>query len=300
MLVREACRGVWVPLVTPFQDEIFDPGALTELVAWLVGTGIGGFLVLGTTGEAPHVSDAEGDEIVRTVVRAAAGRVPVLAGSGRPSTAGTIATTRRWADAGAQGVLALTPFAYRARMDAVALRRHYLTVADAATVPLFVYHMPDATGLELEADLLVELVSHPNIWGFKDSSAVGGPLAEALKRTRTIGFVGHGARLLEGLAAGASAGILAVAHLIPEVCVRIEASWRAGDHRAAAEAQRHATAVTHAMRGWTIPGVKYGLAWRGLPGGEPRRPLAPPPHDVEERIAAALSAALADSLDTAT
>ena len=300
MLVREACRGVWVPLVTPFRDEAFDAGALTALVEWLVGTGIGGFLVLGTTGEAPHVDEAEGEAIVRTAVRAAAGRVPVLAGSGRPSTATTIATTRRWADAGAQGVLALTPFAYRARMDSAALRRHYLTVADAVPVPLFVYHMPDATGLDLEADLLVDLVAHPNIWGFKDSSGVGGPLAEALQRAKTIGFVGHGARLLEGLAAGASAGILAVAHLIPEVCVKLEASWRAGDSRAATEAQRHATAVTHAMRGWTIPGVKYGLAWRGLPGGEPRRPLAPPPHDVEERIAAALSAALADSLDTAS
>jgi len=178
------------------------------------------------------------------------------------------------------------------------LRRHYLTLADAASVPVFVYHMPDATGLDLGADLVVELVSHPNVWGFKDSAVVGGPLADTLQRTRTIGFVGHGARLLEGLAAGAAGGILAVAHLIPEMCMRVEACWRAGDSDAAAEAQRHVTAVTHAMRSWTVPGVKYGLAWRGLPGGVPRRPLAPPPPDIEERIAAALSAALAHPLDT--
>jgi dihydrodipicolinate synthase/N-acetylneuraminate lyase len=299
MLAREACRGVWVPLVTPFRREEFDPGAMRELVEWLCTTGIGGFLVLGTTGEAAHVTDAEGEEIIRTVVRAAGGRVPVLAGSGRPATVTTIAATRCWADAGAEGVFALTPFIYRARMDPEALRRHYTALADRAPIPVFVYHMPDQTGLDLEADLLVDLVAHPNIWGFKDSSGVGGPLAEALRRAPTIGFVGHGARLLEGLAAGAAGGILAAAHLIPEICVRIEACWRAGDHRGAEEAQRHATVLTHALRGWTIPGVKYGLAWRGMPGGEPRRPLAPPPPDVEERIAAALSAALAAAPETA-
>ncbi len=298
-LAREECRGIWVPLVTPFRDEVVDTGALSELVAWLCDRGIRGFLVLGTTGEAPHLEDGEADLVLRTAVRATAGRVPVLAGSGRPSTAATVAITQRWADAGAGGVLVLTPFAYRARMQSEALRRHYATIADTAAIPVFVYHMPDATGLDLEADLMVELVAHQNVWGFKDSSVVGGPLADALQRTRTIGFVGHGARLLEGFAAGAVGGILAVAHLIPEICVRVDACWRAGDHQGATEAQQHVTALTHAIRGWTVPGVKYGLTWRGLPGGQPRRPLAPPPHDVEERIAAALSAALAHPLDTA-
>jgi len=188
-LAREECRGIWVPLVTPFRDQGVDMGALSELVARLCDTGIRGFLVLGTTGEAPHLEDGEADVVLRTAVRAAAGRVPVLAGSGRPSTAASLAITRRWADAGAGGVLVLTPFAYRARMQSEVLRRHYTTIADASPIPVFVYHMPDATGIDLEADLLVELVAHQNVWGFKDSSVVGGPLADTLKRSRTIGWV---------------------------------------------------------------------------------------------------------------
>jgi 4-hydroxy-2-oxoglutarate aldolase len=290
---RDAYRGVMVPLVTPFAGQRLDLPALQRLVAWLLDAGIGGFLALGTTGEAPHLDDDEAEDVVRAVVEAAGGRVPVLAGAGRASTRGTIAACRRLAHAGADALLVLTPHYYRARMDAAALRRHYIGVADAAPAPVFVYHMPEVTGLDLAADLLAELVQHPRIWGFKDSSPEGGPLAATLQRARTCGFVGSGARFLPGLEAGAVGGILAVAHVVPELCAAIDAAWRAGDRTRAGTLQERVTALTRSLRGAGVPGLKHALACRGHDGGEPRSPLEPPSPAERERIARAVQSALA-------
>jgi dihydrodipicolinate synthase/N-acetylneuraminate lyase len=284
-----------VPLVTPFRNEVLDLDPLRDLVEWLLGCGIRGFLALGTTGEAAHLTEGEAHHVLGAVVRAAAGRAPVLAGAGRPSTIATIAACERAAATGADGVLVLTPHAYRARMDRDALVQHYTRVADAAPVPVFVYHMPEVSGVDLDPGVLAELVSHPNVWGFKDSSTDGGPLAATLERARTCGFAGSGARFLEGLRAGAAGGILAVAHAAPEAAVALHEAWRAGDLDRARARQVELAEFAAALRGWAVPGLKHALALRGLPAGDPRSPLLAPPHDVRARIAAALRRLLPES-----
>lgn len=282
---RERCSGVWVPLVTPFRDDgRLDLAPIPDLVDWLLAAGVRGLLALGTTGEAPHLQEDEALDVVRATVRAVAGRVPVLAGSGRASTQATLATGRAYAHAGVEGLLVLTPSYYRARMDGEALYRHYEAVAAASPVPVFVYHMPEVTGLDLDAEILSRLVAIPNVWGFKDSSASGGPLAGTLQQSPTCGWVGSGTRLVEGLDAGAAGGILAVAHLVPEVCVAIDSAWRRGDRDTAQVAQRKATAMTLALRGWNVAGIKYGLGQRGLAAGSPRAPLAHLPEDVRQHV----------------
>jgi len=285
-------RGVLVPLVTPFEGERVDAGALADLVQRLLAAGVSGFLVLGTTGEAPHLTDDEAEGVVRAVVRAAGGRVPVLAGSGRHSTSLTCAATWRLADAGADAALVLTPYYYRARMDGAALCRHYASVAAAAPIPVFVYHMPEVTGLDLDAAALAAIVGIANVWGFKDSSSVGGPLAETLRHVCTCGLVGSGARFLEGLEAGAAGGILALANVIPEVCLGIHAAWSAGDGGAATEKQRLAAQFGAVLRGWGVPGLKHVLSLRGVCVGAPRAPLDMPPPEVRSRLEVALRAAL--------
>ena len=285
------CRGVWVPLPTPFRGEALDLEPLPHLVDRLLEAGIGGFLALGTTGEWPHLEDGEAEAVVRAVVQAVRGRVPVLAGSGRASTAATIALGERLAGAGADGLMVLTPHAYRARMDTEALRAHYLAVAEAAPVPVFVYHMPGITSVELPSDLLAELVRQPNIWGFKDSSTQGGPLAGALSQASTCGFVGSGARLLEGLEAGAGGGILAIANLVPELCLGLFAAWEAGNLDRARELQARAAAVVQALGGWGVAGVKAALAdCCRLDVGPPRSPLRFPPAEARAVVARAIEA----------
>jgi len=290
MLQRDACSGIWVPLVTPFSAAGVHTAAIAPMVDWLLERGVAGFLALGTTGEAPHCSDEESVAVVDAVVRAARGRAPVFVGSGRPSTAAAIEWTRRVAGAGADAVLALTPNAYRSRMDPGALVSHFRGLADASPVPVFVYHMPEMSGVDLPAATLVEILAHPNVWGFKDSSAEGGPLAAALAQVRTRGFVGSGARVLEALEAGACGAILAVAHAAPETCAALWAAWRSGDSARALKCQELLRGLAAAWRGWGIPGVKYAVAARGLPAGLPRAPLPECPPDVKVRIDAALVA----------
>lgn len=293
-LVRQACRGVWVPLVTPFRDGELDLEALASLVEQLLATGVAGFLALGTTGEAPHCDDAESEAVVRTVVRAVRGRVPVLAGSGRPSTHHTIAVSRRLAAAGAEGLLVLTPHAYRGRMNRDAFQLHYAAVAAAVDVPVFVYHMPGATGLDLEAETLESLLQIPNIWGFKDSSTSGGPLGAALRQVATArGFVGAGARVVTAMEGGACGAILAIANVIPEACVRLVDHCQAGRWDEARRLQEPVRIAVETVGEWGIPGVKLGLAVRGWPGGDPRPPLAPAPGSARAAIGAAIEAALA-------
>jgi dihydrodipicolinate synthase/N-acetylneuraminate lyase len=286
------CRGVWVPLPTPFRDEALHLEPLEPLVESLLGAGIGGFLALGTTGEWPHLHDEEAEALVREVVRVVGGRVPVVAGSGRASTEATLALGERLARAGAEALLVITPHAYRARMDAEALRHHYRTVAAAAPVPVFVYHMPDLTGIDLPAELLAELTGFPNVWGFKDSSTREGPLAGALEMRQALGFVGSGARFLAGLQAGAVGGILSIANVVPEVCTSLFAAWKRGDFAQAEQWQERAGRVVQSLRGWGVAGIKAAIIDRcGIPVGPPRAPLRLPPAAVRAEIAAAIDAA---------
>jgi dihydrodipicolinate synthase/N-acetylneuraminate lyase len=285
------CHGVWVPLPTPFRAGDLALDLLPRLVDRLLGAGVNGFLVLGTTGEWPHLADDEAEATVRAVAQAVHDRVPVLAGSGRASTAVTRALGERLARAGADGLMVLTPHAYRGRMDAEALQGHYAAVAAAAPVPVFVYHMPDITGLDLGAELLQSLLQVPNVWGFKDSSTQGGPLAATLQQVRTLGFVGSGARFLDGLDAGAVGGILAIATVVPELCVALHAAWRARDRQRAVALQAHATAVAQALRGWGVAGIKAALMDRGeTDAGPPRSPLRLPPAEIRAAVAAAIDA----------
>jgi dihydrodipicolinate synthase/N-acetylneuraminate lyase len=231
--------------------------------------------------------------VVEAVVRAAAGRLPVIAGSGRASTAATLELSRRLAGAGADGLLVLTPHVYRAAGEPSALRRHYASVAAGAPVPVFVYHLPDVTGIDLDAEVLAQLVALPNIWGFKDSSLQGGPLQQTLTRARTIGLVGSGTRLLEGLEAGAAGGILAIANAIPETCVAVHSAWQRRDPAAAQALQAKAAVFTRALRPWGVAGIKAALAIRGWLETEVRAPLVLPAAADRDRIAAALQQALA-------
>jgi dihydrodipicolinate synthase/N-acetylneuraminate lyase len=215
-----------------------------------------------------------------------------MVGSGRASTHQTLRAIERFADAGAEATLVLTPFYYRAQMQSAELRGHYERLARESPLPLFVYHFPQVTGLDMEPELLAEIAQHPNVWGFKDSSASAGPLAAVLQRLSTRAFVGSAGRIVEALEAGACGGILAVAHLVPEACVQLVASWRAGDRARAGALQEEVARVAASLRGCAVAAIKSGLAHRGQAVGIPRPPLFPASVELETRVAHALDAAL--------
>ena len=291
-LDRNRCGGIWAPLVTPFRDDAPDLGLLERLVNWLLERGVSGFLALGSTAETPHLDEDEALDVLRCVVGAVARRVPVLVGCGRPSTRATQRMLERSAREGADAGLVLMPSYYRTQLRPESLLAFYHQLADTSPIPVFVYHIPQVTGMELEPDLLVRILTHPNVGGFKDSTTEGGPLQGALAQTQALGFVGHGGRLVAALEAGACGGILAVADVLPEVAVHVHTAYRAGRVDEAREWQSLLQALITAWRGHGIAGVKAGLRRRGFDCGSPRPPLSPLTADVENAVALAVDTAL--------
>jgi dihydrodipicolinate synthase/N-acetylneuraminate lyase len=302
-LQRERLSGIWVPLPTPFAGDELALDRTPAIVEWLLARGIRGFLALGTTGEAPHLTDDESEQVVRAAVKAIAGRVPLLAGTGRASSHATVAISRRLVAAGADAVLVLTPFYYRGQMHPDVIVQFFHAVAGRLDVPVFVYHIPQVTDVALAPATLDAIVQHPNVWGFKDSAITDGPLVAVLQQVRNarqqaplpVAFVGTSARAIAAFDAGAVGAILAVANVVPETAVALFDACRAGDRARAELLQARLAAVAHAFQGRAIAGVKLGLELRGLDAGTPRQPLQPAAPDVRAGLERAIEAALAAS-----
>lgn len=262
-------------LTTPFENARFAADRLADNLARYERCGIRGFLVLGSTGEAPYLEPDERAEIVRTARRALPTGCVLMAGVGQESTAATIRLAREAADAGADVVLVLTPFYFRESMTAEALERHFTAVADACPVPILLYHVPKFTGLRMPAEVAVRLSSHPNVAGLKDSSGDPAWMREVLAGVPPSFQVlcGSAAQFACALDLGAAGGVLAAADVFPEPLLRVAALAAEGDRAGAAELNREIAGPCAAIVGAGIPAIKAALDLRGLYGGPPRPPL---------------------------
>src|SRR5215207_2915950 len=165
----EPFHGVLPALITPFTDEgaAIDPQALATIVDRLIGAGAGGLVPGGSTGEFTTLSDAERRALTEVCVEAAAGRVPVVAGTGALSTRETVELSVHAERAGAAAVMIVPPF-----YDALSwreLRTHYVAVAEAISIPIVYYNLPSASGVTLDADQLRELRSVARVTSMKDT-----------------------------------------------------------------------------------------------------------------------------------
>ncbi len=271
-------KGVYPPIATPFRDDEIDLAAVKLNLDRLMATGLRGVLVLGSNGESAFVDDDEGERLV-AAARACvpAGRV-LLVGTGRQSTRATIAATRRAARAGADAALVVTPSFFKSQMTADALVQHYRAVADASPVPVLLYNVTVYTGLNLPIDALAQLAEHPNIIGLKDSNGDVGQVADEVSRTPASFqiLVGSAPTLYPALVVGAIGGIVAVAGVVPELCVRLFELARAGQHDEARALQRRITPLARSVTSaFGVAGLKAAMDLAGYVGGAPRGPLRP-------------------------
>jgi len=271
-------HGIFPPVTTPFNQE----GALAldrlkENITRYNETGVAGYVVIGSTGESVLLGRAEIEQ-VWTAARQAAGEKILIAGAGVDSTAETIARTNRAAELGYHVALVKTPYYYKGQMTPEVHAEHYLRVADAARIPLLIYSVPQFTGVAVEAPLVAQLAQHPNIIGIKESSGVMQRVGEIILRAPD-GFqtlVGSATTFYPSMALGAVGGILAVADILPELCVELYDACVAGDYARARKLQERLidpTLTLVAKLG--IPGVKYAMDRAGYYGGPARRPLLP-------------------------
>ena len=284
---------VFPPMATPFDD---DDGVETSAIApnvekW-IRAGVGGVVALGSNGEAPLLDEVESDRVIAAARDAVPRDRLLIVGTGRESTPATIAASRRAAALGADAVLVRTPSYYKARMTAEALERHYSSVADASPVPVLLYNYPAVSGVNLAPALIARLSQHANIAGIKetgsDAAQVGAFVDVAAPSFAVI--AGSAPPFYPSLCMGAVGGILAIACVVPELCVQLFQHFQAGRHAEARELQRRITPLARLVTtDFGVPGLKAAMSMAGYRAGRPRLPLTPAPSDALDQIRAALT-----------
>jgi 4-hydroxy-2-oxoglutarate aldolase len=272
-------NGILPPLTTPF-DGRSDPDydTLASNVAQYNETGLAGYVALGSNGEAVHLSDDERVRVIETIRRAALPHHTIIAGVNELSTRGAISAARRAADAGADAALVVTPYFYKSSMTQNALARFYAEVADASPIPVFIYNVPQNTGVIIDPAAIAKLAEHENIIGVKDSSGNMGAISDTLRRAPSdfAVMVGNGGILFPSLLMGARGAILAVACAAPRACVELYAAATAGDYVRARELQNRLSPLSHIVTaGLGVAGLKAAMGMVGFRGGDLRAPLLP-------------------------
>ena len=174
-------RGSLVAIVTPMSDNgALDLDALRRLVDWHIAEGTDGIVIVGTTGESPTVSFDEHCLLIRTAVEQAAGRVPVIAGTGANSTSEAIELTACAKRAGAQAGLSVVPYYNRPTQEG--LYQHYKKIAEAVDLPLILYNVPGRTVADLSNDTTLRLAEVPGVVGVKDATGRMERAADLLRR----------------------------------------------------------------------------------------------------------------------
>lgn len=273
-------RGILLPFVTPFDAEgEVNLRALSANIEKWNECGVSGYVALGSTGERVHLTERECLSVIETARARVEAPRSLIVGAGQQSTRLTIEEVKRWAVAGADAVLLITPSYYRAEMTQAALINYYRAVADEARVPVMLYNIPQLTGITLAPETVAALAAHENIFGIKDSSGDMVALGEILRQVPEDFSVltGHGSALLAALTLGARGAILAVGCFAPRTSAEVYRAFQAGEPDRARSLQRKlAILVRGVMGGFGIGGIKTAMNVIGLEGGRVRAPLSMP------------------------
>lgn len=275
--MRRRFQGSLVALVTPFRDGRVDEDKLAELVEFHATHGTDGLVPCGTTGESPTLTPEEHRRVIRLVVEAARGRLPVLAGTGSNSTAHTIELTEFAAQAGADGALLVSPYYNKPTQEG--LYRHFRAVAEAVPgFPLILYNIQGRTAVNIETETVARLSQIENIVGVKEAS---GNLDQMTAVILACGpdftvLSGDDSLTLPLLAVGGRGVISVVANFLPrEVSEMVHAALE-GDFKRARELHHRLFPVCRAMFMETNPiPVKETMALLGMIPAEWRLPLCP-------------------------
>jgi 4-hydroxy-2-oxoglutarate aldolase len=253
---------------------------------------LSGYVVCGSTGEAPLLSSEERVELFEMVAKHAAPQKILIAGTSAESVRETVCLSNRAADLGYKAVLVLPPHYYRSIFSKPESQRLFFrAVADQSKLPVLLYHFPQVSGIDMTPDTVAALAEHPNIIGMKDSSGdLEGTkrfLAAVPKDFQVL--TGSGNTLAGSLAAGCAGAVLAIANAIPYACISIWEAHRTREPEAAEDwQQRIRPAATLIASTYGIPGLKHAMDLMGYYGGPPRLPLVPVGPAAQAEIAKAL------------
>ncbi len=267
-------KGSMPALVTPFRNGELDLETLKKLVEWHIGEGSNGLVPVGTTGESPTLTHKEHEIVVEEVVKAAAGRVPVIAGAGSNNTLEAIRLVRHAESVGADAALVVTPYYNKPTQSG--LIAHYTALHDCANLPIIIYNIPGRSVIDMSPETMGTLAKLPRIIGVKDAT---GDLARVCDQRISCGkeFVqlsGEDATAHGFNAQGGVGCISVTANVAPKLLSQMQAACLAGDYATALEIQDRLMLLHKAV--FTEPGlvgVKYAMSQLDLCSEEVRLPL---------------------------
>ncbi|GAB1478653.1 4-hydroxy-tetrahydrodipicolinate synthase [Paracoccaceae bacterium] len=282
-------KGSLPALITPFKNGAVDFDTLKKLVDWHVAEGSHGLVPVGTTGESPTLTHEEHGAVIEAVVKAAAGRVPVIAGAGSNNTVEGIALIQHAQKVGADAALVVTP--YYNKPTQAGLVAHFTALHDCATLPIVIYNIPGRSVVDMSPETMGTLAKLPRIIGVKDAT---GKIERVSQQRITCGadFVqlsGEDATALGFNAHGGVGCISVTANVAPRLCAEFQEATLRGDYAKALEYQDRLMPLHEAI--FLEPGLvgaKYGLSLLGLCSEEVRLPLVGLTDGTKDRIRSAM------------
>jgi N-acetylneuraminate lyase len=295
-------RGIFPALVTPMSEDGSEVNysALRQLVEMQITSGVHGFFVCGGSGEGILLTADERRQILETVLDQNRRRVKIIAHVGAISTAQGQELARHAASLDVDAIAAIPPIYFK--VDATALRDHYRLIAEAAgETPLWVYNIPSATGVEITANVMADLMTIPTVSGIKYSSYNLFDMKKIIALSPNITVLsGFDEVCVAGLSMGAHGAIGSTYNVLPATFVKLYDAATRGDWAQAQEIQGRANEVIQALI--TVPlmaGMKAILAAWGIPCGGPRRPQRPLTENERAAILVAVNEAGIQELEPA-
>jgi 4-hydroxy-tetrahydrodipicolinate synthase len=269
-------KGIFVPNITPFSAQSVDESALRRVLDYIIESNASGLVPCGTTGESATLTHDEHRRVIGITIEHAAGRVPVIAGTGSNSTSEAVELTKHAENAGADAALLICP--YYNRPTQAGLIAHFTQIAEATSLRLIMYNIPSRTGINMTAATTAELSRVPNIVGIKEASGDLNQVAAIIEQADPDFAVlsGDGNLTFAICCLGGVGGILADAHILPGEWRRMVDLIAAGSIADAREIHYRLLPITRALFLETNPApVKVALDLMGIAPADTRLPLLP-------------------------
>ena len=269
-------QGVATALITPINENGVDYAALKKLVNWQIEEGINALVICGTTGENSTLTDAEHRQVLKVAMEAAAGRIPMIAGTGSNDTAYAIDMTKYACELGYDAMLVVTPYYNKTTQNGLVAM--FTAIADASTKPLILYNVPSRTGVNIEPATYAKLADHPNICAIKEAS---GNISKVVETAALVGgkldiYSGNDDQIVPIMACGGKGVISVLSNVVPKATVELCRKFFDGDVADAMEMQKQYLPLTNALFCEVNPiPVKAAMAAMGFCENYLRLPLVP-------------------------
>ena len=267
-------RGAATALITPLNENGVDYEALKKLINWQIEEGINALVICGTTGEGSTLSDAEHRQVLQVALDTAAGRIPMIAGTGSNDTAYAINLTKFACEIGYDAMLVVTPYYNKATQNG--LVKMFTAIADASTKPIILYNVPSRTGVNIEPSTYAKLMDHPMIAAIKEANGNISKIVEtaALTGGKLDIYSGNDDQIVPILACGGQGVISVLSNVLPKETAQLCRKFFDGDVAGAMEMQKKYLPLTNALFSEVNPiPVKAAMAAMGYCDDYLRLPL---------------------------